>query len=704
MMKSRLVVMIMALFIGLNLNASNDPTKGLYPGPTDDKVEKEKEVALMQLIYSALTEVHYNPLSLDDDFSKKAYGLYIERLDMNKRFFIQSDIKALSVYEKEIDDQVKAGTFDLFAAAAPLMDKRTEQAKSYIAEILAEPFNFTEKESFVIDADKVDWAKDTEELKERWRMMLKYDAMARIADKLEEQEKAGFEGEKKSFSELEALVRERILENYDNWYERILKLDRDDRRAIYINSLVNVYGPHTSYFPPEDKENFDISMSGQLEGIGARLTDKDGFITVSEIVPGSPSALQGELEAKDQIIEVTQKGEYPVNIEGAALEDAVKIIRGKKGTTVILTVKKPDGSVKDVEIVRDVVILDETYAKSVVLNDGANKVGYLKLPKFYADFGNGGRSCADDVKKEITKLKEEGIEGLVLDLRDNGGGSLREAIDMGGLFIDAGPIVQVMSKSQAEPIVYKDHDMKIHYDGPLVILINEFSASASEILAAAMQDYGRGVIVGSKSSFGKGTVQRFFGLDDALPADYNHLKPLGAIKITMQKFYQINGGTTQLKGVKPDIVLPDPFMYIEVGEKEQDFALEWDEIKSADYIRWKDAPDLEKLRKNSETRVAANEVFTLIEEQAARLKKRSDETTQSLVLEEYRAQKKVFDEESKKYDEIEKEITKMQLTILQADQKKMEDEKVKQRIEAWHKEVKKDAYIYEALQIIGDMK
>ncbi len=338
------------------------------------------------------------------------------------------------------------------------------------------------------------------------------------------------------------------------------------------------------------------------------------------------------------------------------------------------------------------------------MTDGNNQIGYIKLPKFYADFGSGGTSCSQDIKDEITKLKENNIEGLLLDLRNNGGGSLREAILMVGLFIDSGPVVQVMSRGNGKPIVYKDQDLGVHYDGPLVILINEFSASASEILAAAIQDYGRGVIVGSKSSFGKGTVQRFFGLDDALPAEFNNLKPLGSIKITMQKFYQINGGTTQLKGVKPNIVLPDEFMFIDIGEKEQDFALEWDEIDACDYKLWENQPNINKLGKASQSRVTKSEIFRLIEEKAQRLKDRSAESSQSINFDTYRAEKEKFDEESKKFDELKKEIEGLQIKTLPADEEKLKDEKLKLRTDAWYKNIRKDAYIYEAMQVLGDMK
>ena len=355
------------------------------------------------------------------------------------------------------------------------------------------------------------------------------------------------------------------------------KIDESDWLSIYLNSITTIYDPHTAYFPPQDKENFDIAMSGQLEGIGARLTSKGGFIVVAEIVPGSACWRQGQLKVGDKILKVGQGDEEPIDITDMRTDHAVKYIRGKKGTEVRLTVKQVDGSVITIPIIRDIVILEETYTKSAVID---NK-GYINLPKFYADFsGNGGRDCSDDVKNEILKLKEEGVEGIILDLRNNGGGSLQDVVEMAGLFIKEGPIVQVKAKV-GKPRVYSDTDESVYYDGPLVVMVNTYSASASEILAAAMQDYGRAVIVGgSPTTFGKGTVQRAFDLDGFVSEAYDEIKPLGALKLTLQKFYRIDGGTTQLKGVTPDIILPDTWSYLNVGEKDQEFPIPWDEIGS----------------------------------------------------------------------------------------------------------------------------
>ncbi|MEO1715046.1 MAG: S41 family peptidase, partial [Bacteroidota bacterium] len=369
-----------------------------------------------------------------------------------------------------------------------------------------------------------------------------------------------------------------VLKTFDDWYERLEKRKRSDYLSIYINSITNVFDPHTSYFEPIEKQNFDINMSGKLEGIGARLQSDGNYTKITSVIVGGPAWKQGDLKENDKIMKVAQDGEDPIDVTGMQLDDVVSQIRGEKGTKVILTVKKIDGSIADIEIVRDVVILEEGFAKSLILHTTAKeKVGFISLPRFYDDFyDEEGRSCARDVATEIDKLKKENVRGIILDLRNNGGGSLRDVVTMSGFFIEKGPIVQVKARGRS-PEVLEDNDPSVKWDGHLIVMVNQFSASASEILAAALQDYERAVIVGSTSTFGKGTVQRFYNLDRAIPG-YSELKPFGEIKLTTQKFYRIDGGSTQLKGVTPDIILPDMYSYIETGEKEQEYPMNWTQI------------------------------------------------------------------------------------------------------------------------------
>ncbi len=504
-------------------------------------------------------------------------------------------------------------------------------------------------------------------------------------------------------AELEAEARKKVVKTYEDFYRRLGQTDKEEWMAIYVNSITNLYDPHTEYFPPKDKEQFDISMTGRLEGIGAQLQEKDGQIKIMEIVPGTPSYRQGDLKAGDIILKVGQGGQNPVNVEGMRIDKAIQLIRGKKGTEVRLTVKKPDATIRVIPLIRDVIIIEETYAQSALIQD-KRKVGYIKLPTFYADFARkGGRNSGEDVKNEIAKLKQEGATGIILDLRNNGGGSLPDAVDMTGLFIPEGPVVQVES-SGAAPNVLRDRDEATQFDGPMVVMVNSFSASASEILAAALQDYKRAIIVGSSSTYGKGTVQQVFDFDQVLPSEYNALKPFGSLKLTTQKFYRINGGATQLKGVTPDIILPDLYTYIEQGEKEQEFALPWDEIKPAQYQTWsKPALNVERIKANSKQRIANNQLFSAITNQAKSFKARADMSNYSLKLDDYRAMQKKAKEESNKYEALQKSAPAINVTALKTDLATAKSDTVKvNRMNRFAKALNKDIYLEEALNVVKD--
>lgn len=681
----------------------------LFGFAVKDYGQEKKNEILMEVIIQSLNSGHYSTNPLNDEFSEKTYDLYLERMDYSKRFLLAQDVDLLNKYRTKIDNEIQNKSYDFFKLSNNILEGRINESRKFYKNILSKPFDFSVKETVETDPEKLDFAASKDELKERWRKILKRATLARVVNMLETQETALADNDEtveiKSFEEIEKEAREKVLKSHDDWFRRLDQLDENDRLSTYINAIANIFDPHTGYFPPKDKENFDISMSGQLEGIGATLSEKDGFTEVVRIVPGSPSARQGDLESGDLIMKVGQANDEPVDIEGMRLDDVVKMIRGKKGTEVRLTVKKISGDIITVPIVRDVVILDETYAKSALLNreDVKDPIGYIKLPKFYADFQQrGGRRCAVDVREEVEKLKAENVGGIILDLRNNGGGSLYDVVEMAGLFIDKGPVVQVKSRG-ANPEVMKDRDPSVVYDGPLIIMVNSFSASASEIMAAAMQDYDRAVIVGSPSTFGKGTVQRFYDLDRLISADYDDVKPLGALKLTTQKFYRINGGATQLKGVIPDIILPDAYSYIEVGEKEHDFSMPWDEIEPASYDKWDAGYSMEKVRQRSEKRTESDEYFQLAEDNANRLKRQRDKSEFTLNLEEFRAEKKANKEESEKYKGIEHEIDGLSVAALSMEPAITDT--VKLEIQAdFHKKLGKDIYLNEAISIMQDMK
>jgi carboxyl-terminal processing protease len=664
-------------------------------------VDPAQDAAVLKGLFVKLNRFHYQPRTLDDKFSEQVYDRYMDDIDNGRRFLTQEDVSKLEAFKKNLDDQANTASFEFFDLSDNLMDAALPKTQGYYQEILATPLDFSKDETIEMKGEKRGFSKNDAELKAYWTQLMKYEVITRLQQKVDEQEKADFKGEKKSTETLEKDARKAVLDVYDKWYKRMMKMERNDRFEVYLNAITGVYDPHTSYFAPKDKENFDIQMSGKLEGIGARLQSDGEKTTVTEIVPGSPSWKQGELEAKDIILKVGQANDEPVDIQGMDIDDVVSKIRGKKGSEVRLTFQKTDGTIKTITLIRDVVIMEEGFAKSLILygQDKTEKIGYIKLPKFYADFtAQGSTSCAVDVAKEIEKLKSENVKGIVLDLRNNGGGSLRDVVQMGGLFIEQGPIVQVKSRT-GRPDVMEDVDSRVQWAGPFIIMQNGFSASASEILTAAMQDYDRAIIVGSKSSFGKGTVQRFYPIDDT------QSKPYGDVKITMQKFFRIDGGSTQLRGVTPDIILPDSYNEIETGEREEKSALAWTDIEPSQYSQnVYHAANMAKIKSASAERVKKNETMQLINSNASRLKKREAQTSMPLGMKTFQAYNKKLKTEGEQFDDMYKTIDAFQfdnptadLTHIQSDTSRIA------RNEDWLKNVKKDVQLFETVQIMRDL-
>ncbi|MBC7694412.1 MAG: carboxy terminal-processing peptidase [Burkholderiales bacterium] len=666
----------------------------------------EKNQILQDMLMSVLNQAHYSPLKVDDDFSEKAYNLYLKRLDISKKFILQSDVDILSKYKKSIDDEINTGSFEFYKLSAEIISNRIKEKENWSKEILATPFNYSIEEEYETDGEKAKYSSSEDELKSEWKKMLKYQVLSRLDEMLTGQEKAKAKKDtvftEKTFDSLEVDARRKTLKANTDWFKRLNKITSKDRFSTYINTITGLYDPHTEYFAPKDKKKFDQSMSGQFEGIGARLQSKDGILKVSEVIVGSPSFKQGELKAGDEIHKVAQGVNEPIDITNMDMDDAIDLIKGKKGTEVRLTVKKPDASFKVIPIFRDIIEIDETYAKSAILNN-KKKIGYIYLPMFYADFTrNGAHRCSADMKKEIEKLKSQGVEGIIIDLRDNGGGSLQEVVEMAGLFIPRGPVVQVKDKV-GKVYVMEDKNSDVTWDGPLAILVNHGSASASEILAAAIQDYKRGVIIGTQS-FGKGTVQSFYNLDQYLLPQFDTIRPLGEVKITNQKFYRINGGATQLKGVMPDVVLPDPYAFIEVGEKELDYPMVWDEIMKATYNEYT-AINYPKVKKGSAERIKSSTAFKLIETESKELKAKKDDTRYNLNIDKYRAEQKQLREQYKKYDELKVNIKNFSVELPNYDREVLKNDTTKLNREIkWTGNIQKDNYIFEASNIINDMK
>jgi len=686
----------------------------LFIGATIPPVrEVDKNMLLMKVVMYALQN-HYDTKPIDDEFSKNAFQIYLKDLDPSKRFLIQEDVKKLQQFQYRIDDEVNHGTYLFFDFSTKIIEQRIKESETYYKEILDKPFDFKKDETIPTDAKNLSYAKNKKELREYWRKYLKYSVLTRVADLLSQQEnyqkelESGNESVKdkiKTFEELEKEARQAVLKSHDEWFDYMSSRDVRDWRSSYLNAITMTYDPHTNYFAPKDKENFDIQMSGKLEGIGAVLQTQEGYIRIVRIIPGSACWKQGDLEVGDKILKVGQADAEPVDVVGMRQDDAVRLIRGKKGTEVRLTVRKKDESVVEIPIIRDVVEIEQTYAKSALLKkkDGKTQVGYINLPRFYTDFKKGGRNSADDVKKELEKLNKEKVQGLILDLRNNGGGSLADVVKMAGYFIKKGPIVQVKSR-QGNPEVHQDTDKNVYFDKPVVILVNSYSASASEILAAALQDYGRAVIIGSQSTFGKGTVQRLIDLDGFVMPAYDQVKPLGTMKLTLQKFYRINGGATQLKGVTPDIILPDAYSKLNIGEREHEYAMNWDEIQPLDYDNTQKSLKIKKLQSKSQKRVETSPVFSLISENANRLKKQQDKQFYTLNLEEHRRVQAQLREEGKKYNDINAKTPELTPSILKIDKTQLNGDSIKMaQRESWLSTLQKDIYLHESVSVLEDM-
>jgi carboxyl-terminal processing protease len=677
----------------------------------------DKDKFLLELISYVLERGHYEPKEVNDTFSSNVFDDFIEVIDPTKRYFLESDIREFEKYRFMIDDEIRNTDIEFFNAVYQRLMVRMDEAKEIYKEVLAQPFDYSINETIEIDYDKQEFATSKKELKERWRKQLKYNTLNVFDDKIDNRiADANADGSLNAdavmaFNEIPSSIDKAAIEEearevtkntLDEFFDFVDDLERKDWFVQYLNTIVEEFDPHTFYFAPEEKERFDIGMSGKFEGIGARLQKKPEGAKIVEIISGGPVWRDQSLEVGDQILKVGQDGEEPINIVGMRLEDAIKLIKGPEGTVVDLTVRKVDGTIETVSITRDVVELEESYAKSATIDAGNEKFGLINLPKFYVDFEDySERNAATDVAKELERLKEAGAEGIILDLRDNGGGSLKTVVEMAGLFIKDGPIVQVRSSGQRKE-VHEDKDERIQWDGPLVILVNELSASASEILAAAMQDYKRAVIIGSKQTFGKGTVQNVIPLDGIVRG--NEHGDLGAIKLTTQKFYRINGGSTQLEGVKSDIVVPDRYSYIDLGERDQQNPLGWDKITPADYEVWDGYIDFDDAVKKSKDRMATNEQIKLIEENARWVKEQQDENLISLRYDDYISKEQEAKKRAEKFKSLRDYDSKLSFSSLQYEKELFtQDSVLREKRNRWHQDLARDIYVEEAVNVLRDL-
>jgi carboxyl-terminal processing protease len=694
----RLPIVIAMVIAGVFL-AFN--TMGTSNTPPPTKYEK-----ILQMVGEYLRQGHFSPKDINDEFSKKVYNLYFEDLDPDKNIFLQQDLASLNQFSTKIDDEIKGAPVQFFLEAGKLFNKRVEEAAGIYKEVLSKPFDFNVNEAVVTDPKKINFPASEAERKEMWRKRLKYLVLQRYTDLLDAREsnkgKEGFTV--KTDQALEEEARNKVKASMDRTFERYrTKFDDDEKFSVFVNTITSMMDLHTEYMLPLDKRYFDETLSGSFDGIGAQLGSDEGNIKIVAIIPGGPAQKSNQMEIGDVIVRIGQGSDTPVEVAGFDVTDAVKLIRGKKGTEVRLTLRKKDGTLKTVSLIRDKIVQDESYVRSAIINQGSSKIGYIFLPEFYANFNDptDPHRSAVDVENEVRKLKAEKVDGIVIDLRNNGGGSLNDVVQMAGLFIDHGPIVQVKSRGR-QPEVLKDNDDGVLYDGPLAVMVNELSASASEIFAAAMQDYGRAVIIGSTSTYGKGSVQRSIGLDPDNFLSSN--SDLGSLKLTLQKFYRISGGSTQLKGVVPDIVIPDFYEYLKIREKDNWNALPYDEINKANYTMWQPGFNYQTVENLAKARVASDSVFQLIKQETDILAKQDDKEY-PLEISQFRKEQRITRDAVKKIENLIKLDKALQVSFLPQDQDRYvsADKDKTERYKQWLNNLSKDLYVDEAVKVINDM-
>ena len=704
---SKKFIPVLLLLIG---GASFLTFRTMGRGEGDNDNPKTKNEKILRNVGIVLEQGHYSPKKIDDNFSKEVYKKYLNELDADKYIFLQKDIDGFSKYETRIDDEIHGDKLESFYAISSVYLTRIDEVSRSLKEFLSKPFDFTRDENIILDGDKRNYPKNEKELADYGRKRVKYLVLSRYSDMIDEKEKktgtAGYVV--KADSTLEREARQQVSKQLDRYFTTLKSHNKPDEMfSDFVNAITSSMDPHTTYFAPVDKRSFDEQLSGKFYGIGAQLKeDPDGKIKIASLVAGGPAWKSGNVQVEDEIQKIAQGSGVPVDVTGYAVTDAVKLIRGsQKGSEVRLTLKKSDGGIKVISLIRDEISLEETFAKSAVIMEGTRKIGYIYLPEFYADFEHpNGRRCAVDVAAEIEKLKAQSVDGIIMDLRGNGGGSLYDVVDMAGLFIQDGPICQVKGRDE-KPSVLKDRDKNVLYTGPLAVMVDELSASASEIFAAAIQDYKRGIIIGSSTTYGKGTVQRSISLDPESANSFLN-KPsegLGDVKLTFRKFYRINGGATQLKGVTPDIVIPDRLEFVKIREKDNPDALKWDEISKADYTPWNPGYDVNQVVSSAISDLKSNPIFGKIREDVQRLDKYNDKEY-SLNLAKYRAEEKVIHATSKELDSLGRLKVDLNVSYTAPDQAAIDANKDKlEKSKAWLKKVSNDIYIDESVKVVDQM-
>ena len=654
--------------------------------------DPDKEKVLLEIVKYVVEKGHYNSIDLDDNFSVKIFDDFISKLDPQKRFFTVNDIRQLNRYKYKIDDQIKNYQLEFFEETYKTYNQRVSDAKLFVDKVFETDFDFSEDEFIDLNNDSIPFSFGKNQLFERWRKQIKYSVLDIVTQR--------YNSDSLDFNEIKTNAISTVKKNTNDFFDYANELDRDDWFSVFVNSFVSQFDPHTFYFKPDDKEKFDVSISGKFDGIGARLSRADGNVKIVDVIIGGPVWRDKLLDVGDVILAVGQGDDELVSIYGMKLDDSIKLIKGPAGTVVTLRVKKIDGQIQDVKIKRDEVELEETFAKSTVISKNDNNYGYISLPKFYADFDNyKNRNSANDVKNEIIKLKNNGIQGLILDLRNNGGGSLQTVVEMTGLFIEKGPVVQVKSIGNRKKVLY-DRDPQVYWDGPLVLLINEMSASASEIISAALQDYNRAIIIGSEKSFGKGTVQNIIDLNRFISnTDYD----MGALKVTTDIFYRINGESVQLEGVQSDIIIPDSYMYIFNGERDEKNPIKWDKIGPATYTKWNKYNDkFNYVKDQINKKLDQNKLINNIYDRAEWIRNQQNQKNVPLNIIEYKKYQKNQKQKASQFDNISKYQNELSFKLLKAEKPFINANRELFEARAkWHESLSKDIFIDQAVNALN---
>ena len=654
--------------------------------------DPDKEKVLLEIVKYVVEKGHYNSIDLDDNFSVKIFDDFISKLDPQKRFFTVNDIRQLNRYKYKIDDQIKNYQLEFFEETYKTYNQRVSDAKLFVDKVFETDFDFSEDEFIDLNNDSIPFSFGKNQLFERWRKQIKYSVLDIVTQR--------YISDSLDFNEIKINAISTVKKNTNDFFDYANELDRDDWFSVFVNSFVSQFDPHTFYFKPDDKEKFDVSISGKFDGIGARLSRADGNVKIVDVIIGGPVWRDKLLDVGDVILAVGQGDDELVSIYGMKLDDSIKLIKGPAGTIVTLRVKKIDGQIQDVKIKRDEVELEETFAKSTVISKNDNNYGYISLPKFYADFDNyKNRNSANDVKNEIIKLKNNGIQGLILDLRNNGGGSLQTVVEMTGLFIEKGPVVQVKSIGNRKKVLY-DRDPQVYWDGPLVLLINEMSASASEIISAALQDYNRAIIIGSEKSFGKGTVQNIIDLNRFIS---NTNYDMGALKVTTDIFYRINGESVQLEGVQSDIIIPDSYMYIFNGERDEKNPIKWDKIGPATYTKWNKYSDkFNYVKDQINKKLDQNKLINNIYDRAEWIRNQQNQKNVPLNITEYKKYQKNQKQKASQFDNISKYQNELSFKLLKAEKPFINaNRELFEARTKWHESLSKDIFIDQAVNALN---